>query len=71
VITPRAREERAGNNCFATRNAEAVAGGLRDRGVQVVGKDGRVRISPHLFNDESDVQRCVEALYALRREGIV
>ena len=71
VITPRDPSERAGNNCFATPNAEAVAAGLREKGVQVVGRDGRVRISPHLFNDEDDVQRCVEALYGLRREGLV
>jgi cysteine desulfurase / selenocysteine lyase len=71
VMTPLAADERAGNYCFATPRAETVQTALHERDVQVVGRDGRVRISPHLFNDRSDVENLVEALHDLRRQQLI
>jgi len=62
VVTPEAAEERAGNVCFLAEDGAALAARLAERGVLVWGGDGRVRISAHVHNDESDVRRCLDAL---------
>jgi selenocysteine lyase/cysteine desulfurase len=36
--------------------------GLASEGVYVAARLGRLRISPHVFNDETDADRFVEAL---------
>jgi cysteine desulfurase / selenocysteine lyase len=62
VITPEAREERAGNVCFLEPDAQGLADRLADRGVLVWGGEGRIRVSTHVYNDGEDVGRLLEAL---------
>lgn len=47
-------------------NAEATQAALRDRHGVLVGRRGpdELRIALHLYNDESDIRRCLEALRA-------
>jgi cysteine desulfurase / selenocysteine lyase len=65
LATPADRRWRAGNTCFWTEQPEAVARELEARGIMVSGYGGRVRISTHVWNDESDLDACVEALRPL------
>lgn len=62
VISPRARSRQSGNTCFAVRDARALMHQLAARGVLVWGEYGRVRVSGHLYNGSSDVERLYEAL---------
>jgi selenocysteine lyase/cysteine desulfurase len=65
VTTPTEPGARAGNICFATADSEGLEAELRRRGVLVWGGDGRIRISVHAYNDESDVDRALAALAQL------
>ncbi len=71
IMTPESPRERAGNVCFATSNCERIAAELAAQRIEVVGREGRVRISPHLFNDEDDVQRLGAALRKLREDRLL
>jgi len=65
VITPVAREERAGNVCFLSASAPDLVARLAARGVHVWGSEGRVRVSLHAYNDSEDVARLFDALDGL------
>jgi cysteine desulfurase / selenocysteine lyase len=41
---------------------DAFARGLRDQGIALSCRRGRVRISPHVYNNDDDLQRLAEAL---------
>jgi selenocysteine lyase/cysteine desulfurase len=71
VLTPEAPEERAGNLVFATDRSVDVEHALRSAGVLVWSGDGRVRLSGHAYNDESDVARALAALGDLAARGAV
>jgi selenocysteine lyase/cysteine desulfurase len=71
VLTPEAPEERAGNLAFATDRSVDVEHALRSAGVLVWSGDGRVRLSVHAYNDESDVARALAALGDLAARGAV
>jgi selenocysteine lyase/cysteine desulfurase len=43
-------------------DAAAVAAALAGHQVACAVRDGRVRISAHVFNDEEDIERLVKAL---------
>jgi len=62
LLTPAGAEYASGIVSFASETPEALMAQLETRGVIVWGGDGRVRASLHLYNDESDVDRCLEAL---------
>ncbi|MBN2979953.1 aminotransferase class V-fold PLP-dependent enzyme [Cohnella algarum] len=62
VTTPPDAGRRAGNITFRHDEAEAVAARLRQRGIYVMGGDGRVRISVHAFNDSADVETLIGQL---------
>ncbi|MCB1489519.1 MAG: aminotransferase class V-fold PLP-dependent enzyme [Bauldia sp.] len=62
VTTPAEAEFRAANICFAVDDAEGVEARLRERDIVVWGSEGRVRISPYLYNDAGDVDRCLAVL---------
>jgi cysteine desulfurase/selenocysteine lyase len=47
---------------FAGRDASAIARELRARKVLVAARHGNLRVSPHFYNDESDLARLAEAL---------
>ncbi|MGY1823799.1 hypothetical protein [Geodermatophilus sp. SYSU D00079] len=53
---------RAGIVSFGIDEPAAVVDQLRRRGVHVVEKLGQVRVSPHFYNSEGDVDRFAEAL---------
>ena len=65
LMTPGAREQRAGNVCVMTDRVDAVAAALRQRDVLVWGTyagDERLRISCHLYNSAEDIDTCLQAL---------
>jgi len=47
---------------FAGRAAPAVARALRERKVLVAARHGNLRVSPHFYNNEADLQRLAETL---------
>jgi selenocysteine lyase/cysteine desulfurase len=49
-------------------DAPALASGLKERGVYVSARRGRLRVSPHFYNDEEDVARLGAELAAIRGE---
>ena len=61
-LGPAAEAERAGIVAIADDRAEEHTAALRERGVVVWGRDGRLRASVHLYNDSSDIDRLLEAL---------
>ena len=65
VLTPAPPEERAGNVCFAAGDAADLAAALSERGVEVWGSEGRVRVSAHLYNGGDDVAAFFRALDTL------
>jgi len=62
LLTPRDPRYASGIVSFAHKRAEAIGAALGQAGVVVWVGDGRVRASIHVYNDDSDVQRCLEAL---------
>jgi kynureninase len=67
VATPRPEEQRGALVCVASTDAEALVRELaRDR-IVTSSRDGNVRISPHLYNVEEDVDRVLEALAGRRQ----
>ena len=71
VLTPEAPEERAGNIVFATDRSLEIGRALQDGGVLVWAGEGRVRLSVHVFNDETDVARALAVLGDLTARGAV
>jgi cysteine desulfurase / selenocysteine lyase len=62
VITPEPAAERAGNICFLADDAAGLAARLAERGVLVWGGEGRIRVSPHVHCDATDIDRFFDAL---------
>jgi selenocysteine lyase/cysteine desulfurase len=61
-ITTRNPDMRGGIVSFETPDASEVARELTKDGVNVWGRDGRVRVSPHLYNTELEIARFFEHL---------
>jgi cysteine desulfurase / selenocysteine lyase len=68
ITTPVALDERAGNICFLHPHAEELARLAAERGIQIWGGDGRVRVSVHLYVTPEDVAVFVAALPQLLAE---
>lgn len=62
LATPAEAEFRAGMVCFWCEEPEAVASRLAEEGIIVSGYGGRIRISCFIWNDEADIDACLEAL---------
>lgn len=58
-------EQRAGIVSLDVADSTAVAAELGSRGISVSDKEGRVLISPHFYNDESDIDRFIDAFRSL------
>ncbi|MEM7347735.1 MAG: aminotransferase class V-fold PLP-dependent enzyme [Chloroflexota bacterium] len=70
MMTPQDAPCRAGNVCFMAPDVNAITKALAEQNVLVWGAYagvGRVRISTHLYNDTTDVDRCLEALAMITR----
>ena len=65
LLTPEPAAERAGNVCFLADDAAGLRAGLAERGVEVWGSEGRIRVSAHLYNSEEDVAAFFQELDAL------
>ncbi len=63
--TPELAGERAGNVCFEADNASGIERGLAEQGVLTWGSEGRIRVSTHIYNSSSDVDRFLTALDAV------
>lgn len=50
---------------FEDRDASTLARGLKERGVLVAARHGNLRVSPHFYNDEQDLEKLEAALRAL------
>lgn len=65
IMTSAEEQYRAGNICIMSDRVDELSAELRDRGVLVwgtYGSDSRLRISAHVYNDESDIDACLDAL---------
>ena len=68
IMTAAEEKHRAGNVCFMSDRVDELSTQLRDRGVLVwgtYGSDSRLRISAHVYNDEMDIDACLDALGSL------
>jgi len=50
---------------FSGMDASATARALREQKVVIAARHGRLRVSPHFYNDEGDLKRLETALKAL------
>ncbi|MCU1656100.1 MAG: Aminotransferase class-V, partial [Pseudonocardiales bacterium] len=55
-------EHRGSIVSFATSDEAKITSRLAERGISVWGRDGRVRIAPHLYNTVADVQAFLQHL---------
>ena len=66
ILTPRERRERGGNVTFRGHfDQEAVRSGLREKGIMVNVRGGGLRVSPHFYNIESDIEKLFKAIDGL------
>ena len=62
LLTPRARDKRAGNIAWQCREGEKLADALHEEQIYLWGGDGRARASIHGFNDDGDIDTLLDAL---------
>ena len=62
VATPRGEGDYGPLVCVASTDAPALVEGLREDAIVTSERDSNIRISLHLYNDEGDVDRVLEAL---------
>jgi selenocysteine lyase/cysteine desulfurase len=62
LLTPRDPRQRGPNVCFAWPDPAGLVRELAARDVLVWGDSGRMRVSFHAYNDQSDIERLLEAL---------
>jgi cysteine desulfurase/selenocysteine lyase len=65
-LTPAAPRERAGIISFSAPRCAEIAGRLKEQDIYVWGKDSRIRISAHVYNDMDDVEHLLSGLADLR-----
>ena len=70
MLTTRNPQARAGIVSFETPLAVKVTSMLGASGIHVWGKDGRVRLSAHLYNTADDIAQFIAAVGKLIREGM-
>jgi selenocysteine lyase/cysteine desulfurase len=65
LASPRDAERRGTYGCFAARSKEKTAEvyqHLRKENVVVSLREGNIRVSPHLFNTERDIDRLISVV---------
>jgi cysteine desulfurase / selenocysteine lyase len=71
LLTPAAPDFASGIVSFECDEPSGTAAWLAEQNVIVWGGDGRIRVSVHVYNDESDIERCLDALKRMPREAEV
>jgi cysteine desulfurase/selenocysteine lyase len=64
IVTP--QDDAAGILSFRSADAEALVARLHMRGVRVEARNGLVRVSPHFYNSESEIDRFCDILATIR-----
>lgn len=62
IITPIDPTLRAGIISWLDENPRSTAAALSARGIEVTGSSGRIRAGIHLYNDDSDIDRLLDAM---------
>jgi selenocysteine lyase/cysteine desulfurase len=62
VLAPRLRAPHILSLGFGKGMPKGLVEGLASEGIHVAARLGRLRVSPHVFNDEADIERFVAAL---------
>lgn len=62
IITPHDPELRAGIVAWLDADPRGTAAALSARGIEVTGSSGRIRAGIHLYNDERDIDRLIDAM---------
>jgi selenocysteine lyase/cysteine desulfurase len=62
VVTPREPERRGALLCVRATDAPALVSALDGAGIVTSERDGNLRISPHSYNTEADIDRVLDAL---------
>jgi selenocysteine lyase/cysteine desulfurase len=70
LLTPPDPAYASGIVSFAHQDCARIAAALELRDVIVWAGDGRVRASVHLYNDRSDIERCLQELDTCRQETL-
>lgn len=73
IVSSRLPGEKSQIVALRTRDGLDPAGVVRqlaDEGVDISSRDGCIRISPHFFNDESDVLRLFECISSILADGV-
>lgn len=65
IITPGDPELRAGIVAWLDADPRVTTAQLSQRGIEVTGSSGRIRAGIHLYNDEADIDRLLEAMRAI------
>jgi len=66
LITPEARERRAGIAALRPRDAERASGRLRRAGITHALREGAIRLSPHCYNTRDEIERALAVLGGAR-----
>jgi selenocysteine lyase/cysteine desulfurase len=66
IASPRAPHQRAGITIVRVPDAARAVAALAEAGIIVAARGGGIRVSPHVYNREADVDHLVAALVALR-----
>jgi selenocysteine lyase/cysteine desulfurase len=68
VLSP-GGERRSGQTLVAVHEPAQAVAYLRERGIYVTEKPQGVRVSTHFYNNEQDVDACVDALVTYREQA--
>jgi phosphoglycolate phosphatase-like HAD superfamily hydrolase len=71
VASPRAPHQRAGITIVEMPDAQGVVRRLAEGGIIVAARGAGLRVAPHVYNSEQDVQRFIAALSTLRDGGLL
>jgi selenocysteine lyase/cysteine desulfurase len=62
VVTPVEPERRGALVCIRSTGADALVAELGERGIVTSTRDGNLRVSPHAYNTQADIETLLDAL---------